>query len=1090
MTGIREWLEALGLERYTQLFEQAEIDIETVPHLSETDLKEIGLPVGPRRKVLTAASSHRPQRQLANDFAYRERRHITVMFVDMVGSTRLSVSTDPEIMSELLKTFKEAVSAKVLQLGGTVTKFLGDGVLACFGWPHAKEDAAESAIRCGLEVVNRVQLIHAPASRQLRCRIGVATGLLVIGEASHGNGHAQDDDVAGEPLNLAARLLSVAEPGSIAMDSRTRRLVAQIFDCQDLGAHHLDGFDSPVNAWRPTGVAADRDRFTATRKIKTALIGRDEELASLHEHWAQAYQSNGHAVTVVGEAGIGKSRLCLALRAQAGQAPHIFLSLQCSAYHQTNALYPVIDYLTRAADIEDTDLHPVRLQKLVRLLRRAQIPLQNGLPIFADLLSIPPEAGYVAAELQPQQRKDSVIAELSNAFGRLAELQPLLLVLEDAHWVDATTLELMTRLIQTVSHARMLVLIMVRPEFTSPWIGLPQVSRLSLKRLSERQCEDLVREMDAMRDLQESTVQQIVTKCDGNPLFLEEISLAVLENGVADTEQVPDTLQGSLMSRLDKLAEAKRTAQICAVLGRRFARPLLSQIAELDPSTLDGNLSLLVTRGIIHPLGRSGDGRYEFKHALLRDAAYNSLLLSHRKRLHEHCALQLEQHFPDVAQSEPELLAYHFAQAGLAARAADYAEQTGDRAADKFSFSEAIASYREAIRNNALAPPGVVREQRTLSLLLKLGPALGIINGPQDAETRETYLHAEQLGGSLGDTENLFKAIWGLWYSANICREFEEAAGFADKLVILSRNSGDDGHVLEGLHCRWSTALFQGRLEIAHRDADKGISLYDSHRHHRLAGTFGGHDPGVCACGSGGLALTVLGHLQAGPVRAAQGVELAETLTHAHSLAHALMQHAIASAIARNCAAVENSATRLVKVSERFNFPPHLSGGRFLQGWAQFNTGNAVSGLNRMTAEFGRLVAIGPLPLFYVALYAEVLSKAGRAEQVLSVVDQSLQGRPSEVGFHISEVYRIRGNCFRILGQPKAASRDLKQAAGIAKKQGAKLLRLRVTATSLQLAYNDRDKEMGMAALKEMLSQMPADADGPDLFEARALLDS
>jgi len=1091
MTGIRDWLASLGLEKYAGLFEQAEIDCETVPHLTESDLKELGLPLGPRRKLLSQpAMPGALQSRPAENRRVGERRHVTVLFVDMVGSTKLSVSTDPEVLAGILKAFKAAITAELAQLGGTVIKFLGDGVLACFGWPEAKENAAESAIRCGFNLIAQVQRIQTPGGHKLHCRVGIATGLVAIGEAAN---DIRDDSFAGEALNLAARLLSVAKPDSLAVDDRTRRLVAQLFDCQDLGTTPLDGFDQPIRAWRPTGAAVQKDRFTATRQIKTGLIGRDQERAVLQGRWDEASSRNGNAVVIVGEAGIGKSRVCLALREQIQSQAHIFLPWQCSAYHQTNGLYPVIDYLSRAADIDDTDPLSQRLQKLSSLLGRAQIAPQRALPLFADLLSIPPEAGYAAPDLPPQQRKAALIAELGNAIGRLAEISPVLLLLEDAHWIDSTTLELMTRLIQTIAHTRMLVLITVRPEFASPWLGLPQVSMLGLRRLNDRQCEALVREIDATGDLQQSTVQQIVVKCDGNPLFLEEMSLAVLETRipnapVPDAQHVPDTLQSSLMSRLDRLEDAKHTAQICAVLGRRFARPLLAEIAELDPLTLDDNLSLLVTRGIIHPLGRIGDGRYEFKHALLRDAAYNSLLLSYRRRLHESCALNLEQHFKDVVQSEPELLAYHFAQAGLAAKAADYAELAGDRAADRFAFSEAIASYREAIRNNTLTADGLARQRRALALLLKLGPALGIINGPQDAETRAIYQQAETISESLGDADNLFKSVWGLWYSANIGREFEQAAGFAEKLVLLSDQSRDDGHVLEALHCRWSSGLFRGQFVAAAADAERGISLYDRGRHHRLALLFGGHDPGVCACGVRGWAQIATGHRQAGLASARAGVELADALSHPHSLAHGLANHASAAAIARDCAAVEHSGRRLGELAARFNFPPQEMISRFLLAWVENQTGNANAGLNRIVAEFSRTLAISPVGLLYTALYADMLCQAGRPEEALTVIEQSFQGIRDDVGIYVSELYRIRGDCLHRLGRTEEAKQNFRKSIAIADRQGARLLKLRTAATLLRLASGADDRDAAKAELAKARHLIPADPTSPDLNEVQALL--
>jgi tetratricopeptide (TPR) repeat protein len=619
--------------------------------------------------------------------------------------------------------------------------------------------------------------------------------------------------------------------------------------------------------------------------------------------------------------------------------------------------------------------------------------------------------------------------------------------LEDAHWADPTTLEVISRTLDRIDSIPTLVLITGRPEFTPAWSTHPNVSVVSLDRLSDAQCEGLISEIIAGDEVRREAIEQILDHSDGNPLFVEELSAAFVQSG-STGDAVPDTLHGSLMARLDHLGDAKRTAQLCSVLGRQFARPLLMRLHGSASGAVEANLSLLVANDVLHPLGQAEEGRFQFKHALLRDAAYESLLLAERRRLHERCGRQLEEGFPEVAQTEPELLAHHFRQAGMALEAAGYLERAGDRASASAAYVEAIASYRDALSETAKLQD-TSGAQRELRVLLKLGPPLTIIDGAQSATVRQTYARAEKLGQSVNDLDGRFKALWGLWYNANVGRDYERAAECAEKLVALSEQSGDDAHVLEAIHCRWSSAMFRGECKKAIDDAERGSKLYRRNRHHRLA---------VCAYGVAGSAQVTTGQFDAALGHIAEAVALARDLNHPHSLAHALMTGLSVAATAADYHTLREWGEALAAVADTYNFPPQRAVAAFFLEW-----GNARKGeldLARLRSTFDTVVAIGPLTLIYVALYAEQLLAIGQTEEAFSVIDHFVGALKFPFGFYLPEIYRIRGESLAARDRPDEARLQLQRAVEKAREQGAELFALRA------LMLNDPWQQSGTAIIR------------------------
>ena len=738
------WLRGLGLERYEQAFRENEIDLRVLPELTADDLKELGVAaIGHRRLLLkaiadlaTAAERAAAEEVLAaspaNATAEAERRQLTVMFCDLLGSTPLSARLDPEDLRRIIGAYHRYVTEIVEGFGGFVARYMGDGVLVFFGYPQAQEDDAERATRCGLELAHRVRQLNQ--SEELHARVGIATGLVVVG------GEVVEHDVAGDTPNLAARLQSLAEPDAVVIASSTRRLTGGHFDYRELGGIALKGFDEPVSAWQVLAESAVESRFEAQHGIAlTPLIGREEELELLRRRWRQAEEGEGRVLLLVGEAGIGKSRLTRALLEGLVSEPHLRMRYFCSPHHRNSALFPVISQLEHAAGFLRDDTAEQKLAKLdIRLARAATEP--EAVDLIANLLSLP--ARRPEPELSPQQRKEKTLAALLAQLEGLAREQPVLMLFEDLHWIDPTSLELLTAIVGRVPRLRVLLLATARPESTPPWPSHAPVTALSLTRLSRRECVALVDRITDGKALQEEVLEQILARTDGVALFIEELTKTVIESGMLihmgdrytmtgslPSLAIPTTLHDSLTARLDRLAPVKVVAQIAACIGRDFDYDLLAAASSMPEDSLRSALDALEHAELIIARGLPAE-RYSFKHALVRDAAYAGLLKSRRVQLHAAIAGAIEQSFAHLVEVEPETLAYHLTEAGLLEQAARYWLRAGKIAVARFANIEAIAHLRRGIEGISGFPDDATKDRLELDLQFALGPCLLATQGP------------------------------------------------------------------------------------------------------------------------------------------------------------------------------------------------------------------------------------------------------------------------------------------------------------------------------------------------------------------------
>ena len=1106
MIELGAWLKAQGLEQYSRIFADNDIDFDVLVDLSDGDLEKLGLSLGHRRKLLRALAAHKQEsgrqpapapskaRPVAPEVHDAERRQVTVMFCDLVGSTELANLLDPEDAGALIHRYQDACAGAIARFDGFVAKFMGDGVLAYFGYPQANEDAAEHAVRSALAIIDAIGQLKRPDGRAFQTRIGIATGIVVIGDIV-GEGTAREHSIVGETPNLASRLQALAEPDSILIGHNTHQLLGKRFEYLSVGEHALKGFAAPVRAWRVLREAESESRFAATRAVgRGALIGRGEETGLMFDRWRLASQGRGQALFISGEAGVGKSRLVDALSERIGDECCTRVTCQCSPYHTNSALYPVIRHLERAAGFAPDDPDPVKLAKVETLLGATDgSPAAPAASLIADLLSLPIDR-YAKLELSPPQRKTATITALVDLLGRLAEDGPVLLLLEDAHWIDPTTKELWTRLIEKIATTRLLALVTARPEFASPWNGPDHVSALELTRLSSAQSAELVAEIATPRVLAPALVDDIVAKSDGVPLFVEELTKAVLESSTPDRPAVPATLQDSLMARLDRLGSAKEIAQVAAVIGQQFSQALLAAVVSYSAAELTAALLRLMEAGLVYRRGTAAESSYSFKHALLRDVAYENMLRARRQQLHEHIGRVIMANFAVLADSEPELLAYHFGQAGLFDLACTYRERAGDRAVSRSSYTEAAAHFNAALADAAKLEPAQERTRRELGLLLKLGPPLAILKGPQSNDAGDVYQRAHERATALGNDAELFKATWGLWMNVLVGRRLDRAREHADALVMLAGRTNDGDLLLEGFHCLWSTAVFRGEVATGLTNSQQGIERYDREKHSWLGLVFGGHDPGVCAHACRAILLGLAGRYADVGKHVDQALAIAEELKHPNSKAHALQNALVGAQLQNDGRAVGRFAQTLLELAEKYNLPPQRAHAMLMSGWGRAFTTDLDAGLSVMEAEFPRASAIGPLFRYYAALLAEARERAGRLSDALAVIRWALDSVTEPgVGLYVPELYRLQGTCLLQLdggSHQDEAMRSLRTAVDVARQQGATLLEMKAAMSLARAAAAIGRPAEGIAPLRALCAALPAGFDAPDLAEAKQLLSS
>ena len=1103
MEELERWLTAVGLAQLAPVLASHDIDLDIVAELSEGDLEKIGLSLGLRKKLLKAVA----ERRLTTAAVARpgpvaprvaERRQLTVMFCDLVGSTALSTQLDPEELREVLHAYRDAIAQAVQRFDGYIAQYLGDGVLAYFGWPHSNEHEAELAVRAALAAIDAVRALPPCLGADIPVRIGIATGLVVVGDRA-----TADETAVGETPNLAARLQSAAAPDTIVIEEATRRLLGNLFELEPLAPLDAKGFAEPVQAYRVMRASRAESRFEAFHaSALTALVGRDEEVQLLQRRWDRAKAGVGQLVVLSGEAGIGKSRLVAALREHIQADKHVELRYFCSPNHRDSALHPIAAQIERAAAFDRDDDPKLKLSRIEALFEDGpDASLDRRL--IAELLRLPDVGPAPAVALTPQQRKAKTFEALLRQLERLAARRPVLHVFEDVHWADPTSQEALDRTIDRIRSLPVLMIVTCRPEYMPPWVGLPNVTVMTLNRLDRQAGIALIEQVMGSGTLAPDVVLGIAERTDGVPLFVEELTKAILEAGaqgsdaarelsLAPVNTVPAVLYASLMARLDRLGAAKEIAQIGAAIGRECTYELLAAVSGFEAAALVDAIGKLTSAGLLIARGTPPDAVYLFKHALVQDAAYGTLLISRRQQLHARIAELIETRFPELATKEPELLARHFAEARQSGRAIRYWVAAGLHAAQRSANLEAIRHLSLALEAIALLPEGEDRDRQELVAQTAIGTSLISVHGYAAPETGAAYTRARLLSQRLGDKRGIYATLGGEFSyffvradQAMMRHLTQEAKAIADSLNDDALRQVERRLIgLSGMHF--------GDFAGSRAAMEAMVDSYVAERH-RPPPVHYVHDPKIYALAY----LAVVVWIQGYPEQAQRWGDA--TMAYAAELNNANMTafaHIYAGAglhvLLRDPQAMRPHVAAIVELTEQHSLHYFKLSGVMLRGWLMVLDGNAASGIALMQDSVTQraALAVGWYQTHYLCMLAEACLQQGDASAAAEFIAQAKR-HIADHDEHTweAEVQRLEGEIRRQQGSPEAdIEACLQRALATARAQGAKSFELRA-ATDLAGHWHRQHRGPEAAALLAPVLGWFTEGQGTaDLRRAGALL--
>jgi class 3 adenylate cyclase/predicted ATPase len=1115
---IDAWLRGIGLAQYAEMFRANDIDIELLGRLTNDDLKDIGVvSFGHRKKLLEAiaelagAFPVSPQPAIepkARDAA--ERRQVTVMFSDLVGSTALSARMDPEDLREVIAAYQKCVAETVRRFGGFVAKYLGDGVLVYFGYPEAHEDDAERAVRAGLELIAAVMALKTPAS--LQTRVGIATGLVVVGDLI-GSGEAQERGIVGETPNLAARLQGIAKPNMVVIAEGTRRLLGNLFELKDLGARDLKGIAGPMRAWVALRASTLESRFEALHASGlTALVGREEETELLLRRWSRAKSGEGQVVLLSGEAGIGKSRLTAALVENLASEPHTRLRYFCSSQHTDSAFYPIIGQMVRAAGLAHDDSAKAKLDKLDALLAQSSTCVEHA-ALFAEMLSLPNDGRYPSLDaLTPEQRRQRTLEALTSQMETLARQNPVLMIFEDAHWADPTSLEVFSRCVDQIATLPVLLIVTFRPEFEPPWIGRPHVTALTLNRLAQREVDAIIDRVVGNKLLPANIRQDIIKRSDGIPLFIEEMTKAVLEaesQGAAEqtiaaipspTRAVPASLHASLMARLDRLGAAKEVAQIGAAIGREFSHALVAAVARKQDAELQSALDRLIEAGLLFRQGVPPHATYLFKHALVQDAAYGTLLREPRRALHARIAETIEGQFSDIAESEPELLAHHCTEAGLIEKAALLWGKAGQRSIERSALVEAVAQLTRALDQFTTLPSTPALRRDEIKLQVALITPLIHVNGYAAPETKAAAERARLLieqanakGEALEDSLLIFSALYGLWGANLVAFNGDVIRELAAQCLALAEKQGTTVPLMIGHRLMGASLMVTGDIAEGRTHYDQAIALYDPVEHRPLATRFG-QDVGVAILSFRSLALWLLGYPEAALADLTQALKDAREIGQAATLMFAQFHTSLTDILCAKYAAANAQSNEVVRLADEKGAAIWKAFGRMEKGCVLALSGKASEAIQMITSGITTYRSTGSrayLP-FFLSHLARAEAELGQFDDAWRYMGEAMVAiETTNERWFEAEANRIAGQVALLSPEPNAvkAQTYFERALAVARAQQAKSWELRAAMSMARLWRDQGKRQQARELLAPVYGWFTEGFDTRDLKAAKTLLD-
>jgi class 3 adenylate cyclase/predicted ATPase len=1123
MQQIAELLEKLGMSEYVQRFAENDVDVEVLTELTDADFDRLGVSIGHRRKIIRAsrelaaspdsgARERPPPAATAAEGTSAERRQVTVMFSDLVGSTALSAQMDPEDLREVISAYQECAAETVRRFGGFVARYMGDGVLAYFGYPEAHEDDAERAVRAGLGLIAALAARNATVS--LQTRVGIATGLVVVGDIV-GSGEAREHGIVGETPNLAARLQGIAEPNSVVIAEGTRRLLGNLFELQDLGPKDFKGIPGAIRVWTALRPAPVESRFEALHPSGvTELVGRGEELEILLRRWSDAKSGQGQVVLLSGEPGIGKSRLTAALLERVAPETHRTLRYFCSPQHTDSALYPIISQMERCAGFTYADSARGKLDKLESVLAGTSTSKQDA-ALFAEMLSLTNDGRFPTLELTPQQRRQRTFEALAAQVATIAQQNPALMIFEDAHWADPTSLEAFARAVDRIKTHCVLLLITSRPELELPWIGEPHVTVLTINRLTQREVDTMIDRVVANGALPADIRQDIIERTDGIPLFVEEMTKAVLE---AESERqarqtiasssvpaVPASLHASLMARLDRLGPAKDVAQIGAALGREFSHAQLAAAARKPEAELQSALDRIIAAGLLFRQGVPPDATYLFKHALVQDAAYGTLLREPRRALHARVAETLESSFTDIAENQPEILARHCTEAGLVEKAAGLWGKAARRSLGRSAFAEAIAQVTRALTqiSTLSATPGLRRQQIAfqIALIYALMSTKGMASPETAAALKQARVfidRAEALGEAVGDPEQLM-VLNGFWLANHAAFNGDALRELAARFLALAEKQGAiipliRGHRLMGVSLMWTGEIVEG-----HAHFDRAVALCDRAEGPRVTRTaddlwvYTLSDLRVYTLSDRSMALWTLGYPDAALADVHRVAKEARDLDRFASLAYAL------ATTSRACILCGSYAAAKAQLDEAIAWTDEKGAGfwkaliELSRGCVLAMTGKASDAVPMLTSGITAWRSTGStaaLPM-YLSDLAIAHADSGQLDDAQRCIDEAIAAiKATKETIYEAEIHRIAGDIALKSPRPDAAKaeRNFNRALAIARAQQTKSWELRA-ATSMARLWRDQGRSpQARELLAPVHGWFTEGFETIDLKQARSLL--
>ena len=1111
--NLSEWLEKIGVGQYASNFTDNDIDTDLLAQLTDNDLKEIGISsLGHRKMILVAIETLIPAETEAavaitpKDEA--ERRQLTVMFCDLAGSTELTQKLDPEDMREVNRAYQDTCKAAIDRYEGYIARYMGDGILVYFGYPQAHEDDAERAIHAGLSVVDAMSGLNQSLGQQLdiefAVRVGIATGPVIVGDLI-GEGASQENAVIGSAPNLAARLQTLAPANTVVISPGTYDLAKGRFDYETLGEHELKGIDEAVNVRRVIGLTKAESRFAAAHRGSiTSLVGREHEIGLMLDRWEQAKEGDGQIVLLSGEAGIGKSRITETLQDCIAVDHPARLRYQCSPYHTNSALHPVITQFENAAGIDVEDENEVKLTKLNSLLNQSMQVIDDISPLIATLLSIQTDSRNALLGMTPERQKEMTLEGIVSVLEGLSRQRTVLLIFEDVHWADPTSLEWLELIIDRAQSIPVVVVITFRPEFQPPWSGHTHITSLTLNRFGRNLATKMVNKITGEMRLPSEVLEQIVTKTDGVPLFVEELTKTILESGLLTVHRdqyvlsgplpevaVPATLHDSLMARLDRLGPVKEVAQTAAAIGREFTYDLLAAVSPLGFAELNNALDQLIDAELVFRRGSSQKGGYIFKHALVQNAAYQSLLKKARLQLHTRIAETLKQQYSEVTAMQPEIIAHHYSEAGLAEPAIANWLKAGVQAASRYAHLEAVAYLRLGLALVTEVDEPAKRNAVEIELQTALGSSLLAIKGFAAIEVGEVYARAEQLCLVTGKQSSLYDALTGLWYHHVVRGEVQRAQELAARYFTIAQEDDDPARLLVA-HLELCGMTWFGDFIAGCEHIDKALALESDMK--EVPSLSIGADPKVFARAFGCHAFWHIGEFERATELSNEGISRARSMEEPFTLAIALNYAAMLNQFDHNDVVAQKLAQEAIELCTEHQFAYYLAWARIIHGWTTVYTGDNQVGMAEMHKGLDDFKETGAglrLP-YYLSLLAEAEGHAGQPEKALATVDQALQ-KANAYGekWHNADLFRLRGKLLLQIepSNPGVAESEYQISLNIAREQGCKARELH-TAIELGRLWQSQGRQHEVHDLvAPVYACFPNSSDNVYVKNAKSLLE-